>query len=71
MTSIGWTGGKQVLHRSALELSGDRDSGHHRKRHGEDGAHQSGDDVVFGDACRVIATMDSDFERQLPRLQRM
>ena len=55
-------GGEQAFHRAALDLARDGEGGHHHEGHRQDDAEQAGDDVVGGDALRVVAALDDDFE---------
>ena len=55
--------GEQIFHRAALALARDGEAGDHDHRHGEDHAHQAGDDVVLRDDFRVVERVDAQIDR--------
>jgi hypothetical protein len=58
---------EKVLESAALALAGHRQAGHEDHGHGQDHAQQTGYDVVGGEAFRVVATVDAQFDRRRGR----
>ena len=55
--------GEQIFHRAALALAGDGEAGDHDHRHGENHAHEAGDDVVLRDDLGVVERVDAEIDR--------
>ena len=58
--------GEQAFHRPAFAFPRDGQRGDHDHGHGQDDSHQTGNDVVLGDAVGIVFEVNSHFDRPGP-----